>query len=472
MRRLVPWLLAALTAGAFAQGDGFVARATALASPTVLLLEDGRRIRLQGLSLPSAAVRTDRCEGRLREFVAARTVGRTVEIVLDAGGDEPGAELVALVRGEGASVSVNEEALDAGVALLSCRTARVAALEALRTAARRAQAQRRGWFRDTPAPLSGELPFLNGAVLGLYSKDASYDYSQQLGELAAAGFRHVCLLFTALLADVEASRIERHGPRTVTDRRLIETIARARGLGMTVMLMPVVLLERAADDDWRGTLRPKDEAAFWLEYDAFLDHYLDIAQASGAQCVSIGSELGSLEDRTETWRRLIHNARGRFTGWLTYSANWDHAHVPRFFGQLDFVGLTGYFGLTDSSTPSPAELVAAWRRIGGELRSVVGKLGKPVVITELGYASQDGINRDPWNYTMARDAVDLDEQAHCFAAFLAVAPELEFLHGAYFFDYFEAGGPGDPGYSPRGKPAFAHWQRWAAYAPALSAGGR
>jgi len=38
---------------------------------------------------------------------------------------------------------------------------------------------------------------------------------------------------------------------------------------------------------------------------------------------------------------------------------------------------------------------------------------------------------------------------------------MAFLRGAYFYDYFDAGGPEDPSYSPRGKPAMAHWRAWA-----------
>ncbi|MHC4078655.1 MAG: hypothetical protein ACYST0_09490, partial [Planctomycetota bacterium] len=55
----------------------------------------------------------------------------------------------------------------------------------------------------------------------------------------------------------------------------------------------------------------------------------------------------------------------------------------------------------------------------------------------------------------------LEEQAQCFAAFRAVAPDMSFLGGAYFFDYFDDGGTNDWSYSPRGKPALAEWKRWA-----------
>lgn len=388
-------------------------------------------------------------------------MGRAVHVSPEAS-TEPGDEvdLTAIVRLVGEERSLNEEALASGVAVLSCRTPEVGALAQLAAAAAEAQRAGAGWF-SPPRERPEELPYLNGAVIGLHYRDPEKGYHRQVDELAAAGFRHVCLLFPSFIDDVEASQIDRSHPRCVSDARLIETIRYAKKAGMSVMLLPIVLLLESGEGDWRGTLRPTDEPRFWLEYDRYLCHYLDIAEVAGADIVSIGSELGSLEDRTSAWTRLIAHARGRFRGFLCYSANWDHVHVPRFYGQLDFVGMTAYFSLTDDRDPSLEELVTRWRHIGERLARSVGMVGKPVVFTEVGYASQDGINTDPWNYLMNVDDVDLIEQARCTEAFVTVAPTMKFLRGAYLYDYFDAGGRSDPSYSPRGKPAWDQWKRWA-----------
>ncbi len=442
----------------------FKAEAGFLVGADLLELRDGRRVRLAGITLPSPTVRDPQLAQQLTEYARNRCTQKEVWIHPDPAKD-PGerADFVATVRERPDLPSINEEILEQGLGLLGLRGPSAEA-EALAAAARRAQLQAKGWFALSAPRRFGRgdaVPYLNGAVLGLYDRNLKGGYQRHIDELAAGGFQHVCFLFSALVDHVNASRIERHHRRTISDELLVEAIVAAKKHGMSVMLLPIVLLEDAKPEDWRGTLKPHDEEAFWQSYDRFHGHYLDISERHGVEIFSLGSELGSLEDRTERWRHLIRNARGRYRGMLTYSANWDHVTTARFFPELDLVGMTGYFSLTKKDDPSREELIAGWKKVGGELKATLAGFPKPVFFTELGYASQDGINKDPWNYYIATDRIDLKEQALCLDAFLEVMPELTFLSGAYLFDYFEEGGPTDSSYSPRGKPAWERWQRWA-----------
>ncbi|MCA8941513.1 MAG: thermonuclease family protein, partial [Planctomycetes bacterium] len=368
MTRCAGWMVVAawIVSGLAAQADPTTAWVEGIEGGDCLRLRDGARVRLQGISLPTPCVRSSDCVARLREFLRERVVGR--EVVLQRDGTPPAdddADHLALVFESPGRPSINAQLLERGLALFSCRSTVASSRDALLAAARRAQVQRRGLFASTPRGPVESLPFLNGAVLGLHHRDPAQAYDRELDELAELGFRHLTLIFSAFLDDVTAWRIDRHHPRSVRDDRLIATIRTARERhGMTVTLLPIVLLEHAGDDDWRGTIRPDPEERFWLEYDAFLSHYLDVAESTGVEMFSIGSEYGSLEDRTETWLRLIENARGRYTGLLTYSANWDHVHVPKFFDALDAVGMTAYFSLTEEDDPSRDRLVDAWRRVG------------------------------------------------------------------------------------------------------------
>ena len=125
--------------------------------------------------------------------------------------------------------------------------------------------------------------------------------------------------------------------------------------------------------------------------------------------------------------------------------------------------MTSYFSLTRTNEPTQEALAAAWRRVGTEVQQSVeqAQITRPVFFTELGYASQNGINKDPWNYFIAPKEIDVREQRMCFEAALAVLPSLDWLYGAFWFEYFGEGGRGDPSYSPRGKPAMEVWSRWS-----------
>lgn len=447
------------------RAEPFLAEVAWLRGADLLELRDGRKIRLQGLSLPTPPLRPKDFVSNLQAFLKNRCEQKTLWIAPEARverGDP--ADFCAVVRERPDAPSINEEALELGLALYDARTSEVAEAPALVAAAQRAQARKAGWYALSADPRfdrRGPIPFLNGAVLGLYDRDAGRDYKRHIDELAEAGFQHVEFLFSTMLDHVRGSRIDRFHRRTVSDARLVEAIRYSKQKGMSVLLLPIVLLDEQKPEDWRGVIKPDDEEAFWQSYDAMLCHYLDIAEHLGVEMFSMGSELGSLEDRTSTWRRLVQNARGRYRGVLTYSANWDHYDVSRWFDALDIVGMTAYFSLTKKKDPSLEELEEGWRTIGAELQRKLTGFPKPVFFTELGYASQDGINTDPWNYLMAQDRIDLKEQALCFEAFLRVEPSLRFLQGAYFFDYFEEGGPTDHTYAPRGKPAMEQWRRWA-----------
>lgn len=433
-----------------------------------LLLDSGRTVSLQGVELPDAVVRSAGMGKRLRTFVEQRLASTDGKVWLVVDGPDPRGitDGVAMLHqwSDEQVRSINEAVLQAGLAVFRGWTVEVTRRDQLFAATQTAQRLRNGWFESRHPGRLQTVGYLNGAVIGLYHQVEAKNYHRHLSELAEAGFRHVSFLFPGFLDKVDSVEIRRDLARTVTDARLIETIGYAKQRGMSVMLLPIVLLRNPGEDDWRGVLKPADPERWWLNYTRFLNHYLDIAESTGVDLFSVGSELGSLEGQTANWNRLILNARGRFRGLLTYSANWDHAHIAEFFPALDAVGMSAYFELTKKLDPTVEELVAAWRQVARHLGELAQRHGRPLILTELGYASQDGVNREPWNYTLNTDEIDLQEQSDCFEAFCRVASEMKFLSGAYFYDYFGNGGEGgaeDWSYSPRGKPAMDQWAKWA-----------
>lgn len=362
---------------------------------------------------------------------------------------------------DGNARSINEELLKDGTALLDLTRGPAAGDERFRAAAMEYANPR---SRRSSIPLG----FQGGVVLPLYSKEENFDYGPRLQEIKDHGASWVSLLFVWIIDRMESHQLHpqrnqarKEDNRTPTDEVLIKTIKQAKDLGLRVLLFPVVLPWRPGPDDWRGNLRPANRNGFFENYGQFILRHADLAESLHVDAYSIGSELMSLEGKedgaypkedTENWRRVVRSVRSRFGGRLTYSANWDHYFVLKIQDELDFIGLTAYYSLTKNDDATVDEMAEAWRPICNDLEKHANKWKRPVVFTEVGYFSIRGTNKDPWNYKIS-DTIDLDIQKRCYEAFAKVFGKPSFLAGAYFFDWYDNGGPKDKNYTPRGKPA-------------------
>ncbi len=205
--------------------------------------------------------------------------------------------------------------------------------------------------------------YVRGVALGLFATDPSWDYGPLIEEIRARGATDVLIVVNAYQSDRFASDIGPHPGRSPSETTVARTLAQVRRAGMRVALMPVVRLQRRGSHDWRGVIAPADGLDAWFEaYRRFVVPLARVAQNAGAQRFVVGSELGSLEPYQDHWRALILKLRDDFSGVLSYSANWDHAHAVQFWDALDEVGLTAYFPLTSRDEPSSVEsLTRAWR---------------------------------------------------------------------------------------------------------------
>jgi len=326
-------------------------------------------------------------------------------------------------------------------------------------AARRA---RRGIFerlRTEPRPTP--LRPIKGLSMGLYSRDPDYDYGPLLDGARDLGATHVLFIVPWFMKDWRASTLAPHPKRTAPFRTIARAVRDARRRGLRVILMPIVLLQEGTKDHWRGDIEPEDRWLWWRNYTRFMGRHADLAEALGVSILAVGSEFSSLEGDVDHWRALIRTLRLRFSGSLTYSANWDHFEEVTFWDALDLVGMTGYHSLTKSDDPSAAELENAWRAIRKRILAFQRKVSRPVFFSEVGYASQDGINKDPWNYFIS-DKPDESEQALCFEAFLRTWSDLPAGYaGACFYDWWRNNDADDrTSYSIAGKPAERVIRRW------------
>ncbi|UCE41597.1 MAG: hypothetical protein JSV17_00995 [Candidatus Aminicenantes bacterium] len=250
--------------------------------------------------------------------------------------------------------------------------------------------------------------------------------------------------------------------RTARMDYLRHAINTVHNLGLKVMLKPHV---DAFNGDWRGTFQPENPEIWFSNYTSMLKTYAQVAKEQGVDIFSVGCEFVELTipNFTQNWKEVIQEVRNVFDGPLIYAANWGRESLQvEFWDALDYIGIDAYFGLTEKFDLTIDELVVAWRPFVTEIESVHLTWQKPVILTEIGYRSINGTNRQPWDWE-ASGEVDLEEQALCYQAVIQVFGEKTWFGGIYWWNWEPdptLGGPTDNYYTPQGKPAEAILKRW------------
>ncbi len=319
--------------------------------------------------------------------------------------------------------------------------------------------------KGLPAPMVRPKGFARGVSLGLFVSERDpaarrFYYEQLLDEIKELGATDVSLVVRWAQDDIRASSVERDAV-TAPDEVLVEVMEMCEARSLRVFLLPILHLRQRKRGEWRGKLKPADEEAWWSSYGAMITHYARLSQAHKVSLLAVGSELVSMERHQNRWRALIKDVRRVYEGRLTYSANWDHFEPVQFWDALDVVGVTAYQELSKADDPDEESLVKGWSAFTRRLRPWAKRHGHKVLITEVGFPSHtQGVAR-PWDYT-PRGEVDLALQLRAFRATYRVWNEDPLLEGLFVWNWFGVGGPGDRGYTPRGKPAahvLHHWYR-------------
>lgn len=420
-----------------------------------LRVRGGHIIRLAGVDAPDdLGIEDDQAVRAARDALVELVGGKAVEIRFDAMLKDARFETLGWVR-NAKGTSINLELVRRGVArALLVPGVRRRGAELL-TAEKEARTARRGvWAAKAAGALPASPDPFRGFSLGLYASSRGFDYRPFLREMKEIGCRDVLLITPWFVPDYrEASFRPRRG-RSIDLKHLKKVLEQARAIGLRPSLMPIVLLEDTGDNQWRGSIKPRDPKAWMLAYQEMILRFADCARAGGADLFFIGSELSSMEKHTAQWRALAGDVRRRFGGRLTYSANWDHLDTIRWWDEVDAIGMTGYHSLTKSKEPTPEELVLAWTRIRESLAKKIKPLQKPWFFSELGYASLDGIAANPWDYVSPTET-DAAEQRDCYDAWIKVWKKVgPPFRGAFFYTWWRNGNESDAReYSVFGKPA-------------------
>ncbi len=312
----------------------------------------------------------------------------------------------------------------------------------------------------------------DGIVRAVYSDDdlGTPGDSEYVNFLDGTGAGYVAITIEWFVPTATSNTISPSSTQTATDAQLIAAIQQYHALGIKVVLKPHVDLINYST--WRGQLAPTDLAAWFASYQAYLEHYADIAQQYGVEAFSVGTELKSLSvaSNLSYWQTVIAAVRSDYTGPLMYGANatgaGDEFTTVSFWSLVDILGVDGYFGLTDLNNPTVAQLETAWtdsssRYTGpgfnavAALKNLSSEYNKPVVFTEVGYESSTGTNQQP--YAGIDNGYDPTEQENCYTAFFNVfAPQSSWMRGVFWWALqlpVPVAGGNDQGWVMDGKPA-------------------
>jgi hypothetical protein len=264
------------------------------------------------------------------------------------------------------------------------------------------------------------------------------------------------------------------GSITPSDADLVVAIQRVKTAGMKVMFEPKVWCPSCQPMHWRGILKPKNRTAFFESYRKMINHYADLSQQSGVDVYFIGSEMNTLQDATDEWKRTAQEARQRYKGRLAYEVNWDVWNEVKFWDAVDVVSVSAYFPLSDLESPTVEELKAGWQASRAKefkghtwaknMATLARTTGKQVLFGECGYLSSTYAARKPYDESQRFDP-DQQVQANAYQALLETFDHESWWMGVVWWEWVPETGS-DSGssmtYSPRDKQAEKLMSAWYA----------
>lgn len=301
--------------------------------------------------------------------------------------------------------------------------------------------------------------FQKGMSYSCWSND---DYltaasDESLRRLTETGTEWIALCFSWIQSSTTSHDIHLSSSGTPTPESLEHAITTAHSLGLKVMLKPMVeAVERESSlpyPVWRGEIQPSTE--WFASYSDFINFFAEFAEENGVEMLSVGCEYKATTGETEQWRRVIEGVRERYSGPITYAADWTNYKNIEWWDSVDYVGIDAYFPLSVLKyDPSFAELKNAWNNYADEIETWLSAVNKLVILTEIGYRSGDGTNMAPSNY-WSDMTVDLQEQQNCYEAAFQALWNRSWFHGFYWWTWVfdpTVGGLTDSSHTPQNKP--------------------
>lgn len=300
-------------------------------------------------------------------------------------------------------------------------------------------------------------------------------YERTLHEVQRFGGNWISLTPFGRVADLRAEGVAQtfEAPFEANRRAVLDAVRQAHARGLRVLIVPHLWVESGG---WRGELEPGDDAAWerWAKsYLGFVRAWAEVARDARADMLAVGVELRSwvTTSRAPTFSAIVRELRRVYPGPLTYAANWDDAEDTVIWGELDLIGINGFFPLASEDGAGPDVLAEGGRAVAARVRALSELWDRPVLFTEFGYTTRKNTAVRPWEWPdhMQNVVVDQQAQAEAYRALLAPLMDEPRFAGAFvwrlYADPDDLSQEAEWGFSPRGKRAelalrdafAAHW---------------
>jgi hypothetical protein len=216
------------------------------------------------------------------------------------------------------------------------------------------------------------------------------------------------------------------------------TIKQAHEAGLKVMIKPQVWMQKG----WIGDfdLQTEEDWKVWEEdYEKYIMHFAKLGAQENAEMICLGTEYkNAVKKRPAFWAKLATDIRKIYKGKLTYCANWDDYTDVKFWSSLDYVGISGYFPISEAKLPAIADLEKAWKPVKSQLKNFSAKEGKPILFTEYGYRSMDQPAWRSWEVEYQDMPINMQAQANAYEAIFKAFWKENWFAGGFAWKWYSS----------------------------------
>lgn len=285
---------------------------------------------------------------------------------------------------------------------------------------------------------------IKGFTYGYFAKKGLYNSQEGLysqNALLETGINWVCLAIPVNQKSYSSAEIYFDYRFNMPDLEIIDTINRFHEKKVKVCLKPMI---NCSDGVWRALIDFPDGTMFnedcywkqWFEfYQAFLEHYAQIAEYTKCEMFCLGCEMLGTERKEDYWRETIAKVRKIYKGFLVYNTNHGKEEDAKWYDAIDFLGTSAYYPVEKAAGGSLQEMENEWKKIAENLKNVSQKIGKKIIFMEIGCRSALGCAKMPWDFTHQEFPFSEEEQANFYESSLKVMSKEDWFMGYFWWDW-------------------------------------